>query len=104
MPKVVKRLKTASTRSEQKKNGIPASKGSLRSTSLRSERYAYASLFRFASLNICLQSKLPTHLKILVPQNISAEKMENVVVAITCVVCTEVFADNPCSLLFLKIK
>ena len=30
MPKGVKRLKTASTRSEQKKNGIPASKGSLR--------------------------------------------------------------------------
>lgn len=45
MPKGVKRLKTASTRSEQKKNGIPASKGSL--------RYAQnASLFRFASLNI----------------------------------------------------
>ena len=97
MPKGVKRLKTASARSEQKKNEIPASKGSL--------RYAQnASLFRFASLNICLQSKLPTHLKILVPQNISAEKMENVVVAITCVVRSEVFADNPCSLFFLKIK
>ena len=45
MPKGVKRLKTASTRSEQKKNEIPASKGSL--------RFAQnASLFRFASLNI----------------------------------------------------
>ena len=46
MPKGVKRLKTASTRSEQKKNEIPASKGSLRSTSLRSERFAFP--FRFA--------------------------------------------------------
>lgn len=100
MPKGVKRLKTASTRSEQKKNGIPASK-----VPFAPLRYAQnASLFRFASLNICLQSKLPTHLKILVPQNISAEKMENVVVTITCVVCTEVFADNPCPLFFLKIK
>lgn len=49
MPKGVKRLKTASTRSEQKKNGIPASKGSL--------RYAQnASLFRFAPLNIGIRS------------------------------------------------
>ena len=48
MPKGVKRLKTASTRSEQKKNEIPASKvpfAPLRSTQ-------NASLFRFASLNI----------------------------------------------------
>jgi hypothetical protein len=48
MPKGVKRLKTASTRSEQKKNGIPASK-----VPFASLRFAQnASLFRFASLNI----------------------------------------------------
>jgi len=48
MPKGVKRLKTASTRSEQKENEIPASK-----VPFAPLRYAQnASLFRFASLNI----------------------------------------------------